>query len=126
MTAEPAGGAGPRGAARAAERPAGELTLVSFDFPARPPGGPAQAAAMRDLAEGIAQAPGLLWKLWTESAAEARAGGVYLFESRAAAEAYHALHAERLGRAGVVGITATYRQVNAALSRITRGPIPPA
>ncbi|MFC7475891.1 YdhR family protein [Dankookia sp. GCM10030260] len=79
---------------------------------------------MRALAESIAQEPGLVWKIWTESAAEHRAGGVYLFESRAAAEAYHRMHAERLGRVGVTGIEVTYRAVNAPQSRITRGPLP--
>lgn len=98
--------------------------LLIFDFPARPPGGPEQEAALRALAESIAQEPGLLWKIWTESAAEGRAGGVYLFESRAAAEAYHRMHAERLGRAGITGIEATYREINLSLSRIDRAPIP--
>jgi hypothetical protein len=98
--------------------------LLSFDFPARPPGGPEQAAALRALAESIAGEPGLLWKIWTESAAEQRAGGVYLFADRASAEAYHAKHAERLGRQGITGIEATYREIVAPLSRITRAPIP--
>lgn len=99
------------------------LILLIFDFPARPPGGPEQAAALRALAEGIAQEPGLLWKIWTESADEKRAGGVYLFRSRAAAEAYHARHAARLAKAGITGIEATYREVNEALSRVTRAPL---
>jgi hypothetical protein len=98
-------------------------TLVIFDFPARPPGGPEQAAAIRALAEDIAAEPGLLWKIWTESAEEKRAGGVYLFRSRAAAEAYHAKHAARLAKAGITGIEATYRTFNAPLTAITRGPV---
>ncbi len=106
-----------------ADRPDQALTLVIFDFPARPPGGPEQAAAMRALAENIAAEPGLHWKLWTESADEGRAGGVYLFETRAAAEAYHQMHAERLNRLGITGITATYRTLNLDLSSITRGPL---
>ncbi|MCB4824631.1 monooxygenase [Roseicella aerolata] len=98
--------------------------LLIFDFPARPPGGPEQEAALRALAGSIAEEPGLLWKIWTESRAEGRAGGVYLFENRAAAEAYHRMHAERLGRLGITGIEATYREINAPLSRIDRAPIP--
>jgi Putative mono-oxygenase ydhR len=98
--------------------------LLILDFPARPPGGPEQDAALRALAESIAQEPGLVWKIWTESAAEGRAGGVYLFESRVAAEAYHRMHAERLGRVGITGIEATYREINQPLSRIDRAPIP--
>jgi len=100
-------------------------TLLILDFPARPPGGPEQRAALVALAEDIAGTPGLLWKLWTKSAAEGRAGGAYLFENRAAAEAYHAMHAARLGRQGIGPILASYREVDAELSRIDRGPIPP-
>jgi hypothetical protein len=99
-------------------------TLLVFDFPARPPGGPDQVATMRALAEDIATEPGLLWKIWTASAAEQRAGGAYLFASRAAAEAYHRKHAERLGRLGITGIEASYREIVEPLSRITRAPIP--
>lgn len=99
-------------------------TLLVFDFPARPPGGPEQAAQMRALAEDIATEPDLLWKIWTASEAEKRAGGVYLFATRAAAEAYHLKHAERLGRIGITGIEATYREIVDPLSRFTRAPIP--
>ena len=101
----------------------GEPTLVIFDFPARPPGGPDQAAALRALAEDIAAEPELLWKIWTEDRDAKRAGGIYLFRSRAAAEAYHAKHAARLAKAGVTGIEAAYRTYNGPLTEITRGPV---
>lgn len=78
---------------------------------------------MRALAEDIASEPDLLWKIWTESTEEKRAGGVYLFRSRAAAQAYHAKHAGRLAKAGIGGIEATYRTYNAPLTAITRGPV---
>jgi hypothetical protein len=97
--------------------------LLLLDFPARPPGGPAQDAALRALAEDIAREPALLWKIWTASAEDARAGGAYLFADRPAAEAYHRKHAARLAAAGITGIEATYREVIHALSAITRGPI---
>lgn len=100
-----------------------EPSLLIFDFPARPPGGPDQAAALRALAEDIAAEPDLLWKIWTESAEQKRAGGVYLFRSRAAAEAYQAKHAARLAKAGIAGIEAIYRTCNAPLTAITRGPV---
>lgn len=98
-------------------------TLVIFDFPARPPGGPEQAADLRALAEDIAAEPDLLWKIWTESAEEKRAGGIYLFRSRAAAEAYHRKHAARLAAMGITGIEAGYRIFNGPLTAITRGPV---
>ena len=97
--------------------------LLIFDVPALPPGGPEGAAAPRDLAEGFAREPGLRWKIWTASAAEGRAGGVYLFESRAAAKAYHRMHAERLGRRGITGIEAAYREIGTEPSAITRAPV---
>jgi hypothetical protein len=100
-----------------------EPVLLIMDFPARPPGGEAQAAALRALAEGIAREPGLLWKLWTEDRAGGRAGGVYLFADRASAEAYHAMHAARLGAQGIGPIEAQYRTLNAPLTAITRGPL---
>ena len=98
-------------------------TLLIVDFPARPDGGPAQEAALRALAEDIAAEPDLLWKIWTEETTERRAGGIYLFRSRAAAEAYHAKHAARLARFGITGIEAQYRGFNAPLTAITRGPV---
>lgn len=100
-----------------------EPTIIVFDFPARPPGGPEQAAALRALAEDIAAEPDLLWKIWTEGKTEGRAGGIYLFRTRAAAEAYHAKHAARLAAMGITGIEATYRTCNAPLTAITRGPV---
>ena len=98
--------------------------LLIFDFPARLQRGPEREAMLRDLAASIAEEPGLIWKIWTASATEGRAGGVYLFADRASAEAYHRMHAERLARMGTTGIEATYREVIEPLSRITRAPIP--
>lgn len=40
------------------------------------------------LAPAISQVPGLLWKIWLMDEATHQAGGIYLFESPAAAEAY--------------------------------------
>jgi hypothetical protein len=98
------------------------LTVLIFDFP-NGAFGADRTEALKPLAEDIAGQHGLLWKIWTEEPDAKRAGGVYLFESRAAAEAYHAMHAKRLASRGVTGIEATYRGVNEVLSRIDRGPI---
>lgn len=99
-----------------------DRTVLIFDFP-NTAFGPERTEALRPLAEDIARQPGLVWKIWTEDQAAGRAGGVYLFESRAAAEAYHAMHAARLAARGVTGIEATYRDVNETLTRIDRGPV---
>lgn len=100
--------------------PGGPVLLI-FEFPSPPP---ERRPGLRALAESIAREPGLLWKIWTESAADGRAGGVYLFESRAAAQAYHRMHAARLEAAGISGIEACYRDVNGPLTAVTRGPVP--
>jgi hypothetical protein len=99
-----------------------DLTVLVFDFP-NAAFGPHRTEALKPLAEDIAGQPGLLWKIWTESPAEGRAGGIYLFATRADAEAYHAMHARRLAARGVTGIEATYRGVNETLSRLDRAPI---
>jgi hypothetical protein len=99
-----------------------DLTVLVFDFP-NGAFGPDRTEALKPLAEDIAKTPGLLWKIWTEEPAAGRAGGVYLFATRAEAEAYHAMHAKRLAARGVTGIEATYRGVNEALSRLDRAPL---
>jgi hypothetical protein len=99
-------------------------TVLIFDFP-NSAFGPERTEALKPLAEDIAGQAGLIWKIWTEEPAAGRAGGVYLFESRAAAEAYHAMHARRLAARGVTEIEASYRGVNEVLTRIDRGPVSP-
>ena len=99
-----------------------DLTVLIFDFP-NSAFGPERTEALKPLAEDIAGQHGLLWKIWTEEPAAGRAGGVYLFSTRAAAEAYHAMHAKRLAARGVTGIEATYRGVNETLSLLDRAPL---
>ncbi len=90
-----------------------------MDFPARAD----RAPGLRALAESIATEPGLVWKIWTEDREGGRAGGIYLFSSRAAAEAYHAMHAARLSAVGVGPVRAEYRTINETLTVLTRGPV---
>jgi hypothetical protein len=45
-------------------------------------------AAWLDVAQPIADVPGLRWKIWLMNEAEHTAGGIYLFESEAAVQAY--------------------------------------
>ena len=96
--------------------------LLQFDFPFPGPFGQAMADALDGLAQSIAAEPGLLWKIWTEDAAGQRAGGIYLFADRAAAERYRDMHAARLGSFGITDIRALLFDVNAPLTAITRGP----
>jgi hypothetical protein len=102
--------------------------ILQMDFATAPPPypapGEARNALLRPLAHSIAEdTPGLVWKIWTEDRAAGRSGGIYLFRTREAAEAYHAKHAARLTAVGVTGIEAVYRSYNAELTAITRGPV---
>jgi hypothetical protein len=79
----------------------------------------ARTEALKPLAEDIARHPGVKWKIWTEDRAAGRAGGVYLFETRAQAEAYAEMHRVRRAKRGV----AEYRTINPVLSAIDRAPV---
>lgn len=50
-------------------------------------------------------------QVWTESAERKEAGGVYLFESRAAAEAYIGMHEARLKGCGIPVVNVKVRLV---------------
>lgn len=98
-------------------------TLLQIDFPFDGPFGTEMSAALRELSESIAGEPGLLWKIWTENAATRRAGGIYLFTDQASAEAYLDMHVARLGYFGISNVNAGIFDVNAELTRTTRGPL---
>lgn len=97
--------------------------LLQVDFPFQGPWGEEMAAALRGLAESIAGEPGLIWKFWTENQRAGEAGGVYLFRDLPSAEAYLAMHTERLTGFGVPLVNGKIFQVNEALSRIDRAPL---
>lgn len=97
--------------------------LLQVDFAYPGPWGEDMAAASRPLAESIAKEPGLRWKIWTESQATGEAGGVYLFDDRASAEAYLAMHTARLAGFGIAPVRARLFEVNEPLSAIDRAPL---
>ena len=49
--------------------------LLQVDFQYQGPWGDGMTAALRGLAESIANEPGLIWKIWTENQAAGEAGG---------------------------------------------------
>jgi len=98
------------------------MKLLQIDFPYTGPWSADMAQALQPLAQDIAGEPGLLWKLWTESESDGRAGGVYAFSSAEERERYLAKHTARLEGFGVREIRAQRFDVNAALSALTRGP----
>ena len=76
-----------------------------------------------DLARAVAAIPGLIWKVWLIDEAASELGGVYLFASRAQAQAYvdgpileHLRHDPR-----VVGVEHRMWDTH-ALSALTRAP----
>ncbi|NTU84552.1 MAG: monooxygenase [Chloroflexales bacterium] len=99
------------------------VTLLQFDFPASGPWGEAMAHAFTDLAQSIAEAPGLIWKIWTENEVTGEQGGIYLFANAEMAEAYRVMHTARLAAFGITEIRAKTFAVNVPLSAITRGPV---
>lgn len=75
----------------------------------------------RGLAEDIARAPGLRWKIWTENAETGRAGGIYVFNDQASAEAYCRMHG-RGSASSAFDIHAEIFDMNETLGKITRAP----
>lgn len=87
------------------------------------PWGEEAAGAFRGLAEIIAQAPGLRWKIWTENPRERRAGGIYLFDDQDSLDRYLTEHTARLQGFGVRDIRAVSFEVNETLTAVTGGPL---
>lgn len=76
-------------------------------------------------AQPIADVPGLLWKIWLMNEAEKEAGGIYLFESRAAAKSYMSgpIVAGLKSSPAVSNISAKLYDVLEEHSAITRAPL---
>jgi hypothetical protein len=84
-----------------------------------------QAEHLRHAAEGIAKLDGLRWKIWIYDDEAKLAGGLYLFDDEASARAFgDGILPRSLGALpGVSGISATYFDVDEALTAVTRGPL---
>lgn len=94
--------------------------VVQVNFPMQGPWGAEMAEAFRGLAESINGEPGFIWKVWIEDQSAGLSGGIYLFDTREHAEAYVAMHTERLAGFGITEVTATFSDVNEALSTLNR------
>jgi hypothetical protein len=95
------------------------LTALLFRFPFPGPWGKELTKASHGLASEIAAEHGLIWKIWLEDRETRHAGGIYLFEDRAAAERYREKHERRLSAMGLTGATANAFSVNTELSVLT-------
>lgn len=78
-----------------------------------------------ELAQVFTTLPGLLWKIWLRDPARRESGGIYLFESRAAAEAYvnGPIVARIKGNPDYADVSVKIFDVREGQSRITRAPL---
>ncbi len=85
-----------------------------------------EARRTDDRARQFLQAPGLLWKIRPDGDAERRAGGVCMFEERAAAEAYAAgpIVARLRSNPELSGVDVRIFDARGRMSEITRAPLP--
>ncbi|GLT14078.1 monooxygenase [Vibrio algivorus] len=96
-------------------------TLLQVHFSFEGPFGHDMSDALQDLAESINQEPGFISKIWTENQEQKEAGGIYLFEDKASAQAYLDMHSARLKKFGVQKVHAKFFNVNKKLSHINKG-----
>jgi hypothetical protein len=79
----------------------------------------------QSLAETFAAIPGLHWKVWTLNEAAREAGGVYLFESEQALNAYLTgpLGAQMWSHPALRDISVKTFDIMGGVTAITRGPV---
>ena len=97
--------------------------LIQVDFTKEAPFGDEMAAKFKESAESISKETGLIWKIWCENENDNEAGGIYVFEDHASADAYLQMHVSRLEAQGFQNIRAKTFDINEPLTQITRGPI---
>jgi hypothetical protein len=103
------------------------MVIVQINY--RRPDMPKEAWEARytdDRAAQFLAVPGLHWKIWLDGEAERMAGGLYLFEDRAAAEAYvnGPIVARLKGNAELSEVEIRIFDVRERMSAITRAPVP--
>lgn len=98
-----------------------KLLQVDFDFSG--PFGEEMTDMLSGLAESINNEPGFLWKIWTENKQDQLAGGIYLFEDEATANAYLQMHSARLKEMGIKDVRGQIFDVNIPLSAINKFPV---
>lgn len=78
---------------------------------------------MRQLAESIAEEPGVLWKIWTYEDGTNHIGSTYLFKDIEHLRQYREMHIKRLNGLGITDITDHVFDIMEDLSRITKAPL---
>jgi hypothetical protein len=77
----------------------------------------------KQLAESIAQEPGILWKIWTQEEGTNHFGSTYLFRSLGDLKKYKEMHLKRLEAFGITDIQDHVFDIMEDLSRINRAPL---
>ncbi|MGK0599234.1 monooxygenase [Yokenella regensburgei] len=95
--------------------------LLQLHFAFHGPFGAEMSEQLVELAESINHEPGFIWKVWTESAANQEAGGIYLFEDENTAKAYVKKHTARLKPLGVEEVIYKIFDVNEPLTTLNHG-----
>ena len=81
-------------------------------------------AFVTPMAEPIGSFPGLQWKIWLVNEAEHEAGGIYLFESREAAQIFVDNPVKDFASHPMIGaLNAKFFEPDEVLSKVTRGPL---
>jgi hypothetical protein len=106
------------------EKSAAAYTILHLRFKLRVPPD-ALLTHSREAAAIIASVEGLLWKIWLLQKEEFEMGGMYLFASREAAEAYlnHPVVQAVRGNPAVVSSQSQLWDVDSSLSALTRAPL---
>ncbi|WP_368901868.1 monooxygenase [Oceanobacillus oncorhynchi] len=97
--------------------------ILQIDFTMEGPFGEEMATAFHDLAMSIREEEGFQWKIWTENPDANEAGGIYVFETKEAAEKYLDMHTKRLAQFGLENVRAKVFGINETLTKVTDGPV---
>lgn len=100
------------------------MRLLQMDFPFNGSGKEEMDRTLQDLAQSIAEYPGVIWKIWTVNEGTHEGGGIYLFESEKSLNQYVQMHTERLKGFGVKIVNSKVFEIPEVLTQITYGPIP--
>ncbi len=79
--------------------------------------------SMQQLAESIAEEPGVLWKIWTYEEGTNHIGSTYLFKDLEHLQRYKTMHIKRLHAIGITDITDHIFDIMEDLSKITKAPL---
>ncbi|KPN14963.1 monooxygenase [Bacillus australimaris] len=99
--------------------------VLQVDFKMNGPFGDEMAKEFSALAKSINEEDGFVWKIWTENPEKNEAGGIYLFDTKEAAQNYLDMHSKRITSFGITDINAKIFDINAHLTNITKGPLKP-